>query len=650
MRIKKYKLTTIIAIIIFFLSIIFLILSALLFKNIKEEILLIDIKNSKQIIENINKNMGFWINGKINLLNTASNFENIENSSDAKNINNFMKNITYFDNSFDILQILYEDKKFYIYQDSNLILLDGDKIQDEVNPYKLSWYKETKSTLKPNIYIVERHGRLLKTTINITIPIIYNNKFIGVLAGVIIIDNLLEKFSNNLALNDNIYMFLLLNNNKIFFPNDKNINDNIKKKIVECSEKSTDKKQIFFIGNLKFDIGKIGFYIDNSGTANYLDKLFMQEVLLLLFFIIIFAIAGLLYKLYYVYLNKGLLKTKQLTDIYLNKNEYGLILLDKNYHITFINKTAKKFLYALSIKDIFTFLQESSEIITHRGKSWIINKIPFYQYGYFQGGIVSIEDITEKEKLKKQKQKNEYILMHQAKMIEMGELVGGINHQLKQPLNSINILIGNIIDFKKNNMLTDELLLKNLNYCIDKIKMLDDTINLYSNYYNNQINIKYFNLYGCIKNVISIINIAKGNGEHHKKNIEIRGNKSLMLNSLENTISQIILILFSNASDAVQHSENKIMIIDFDIFYDDVTINVTDYGNGIDESLREDLFNEIKTTKTKGVGIGLYFAKKLANNRLQGDLYVTSYENPTIFTLKIKKDLHSSALEKPETK
>lgn len=650
MRIKKYKLTTIIAIIIFFLSIIFLILSALLFKNIKEEILLIDIKNSKQIIENINKNMGFWINGKINLLNTASNFENIENSSDAKNINNFMKNITYLDNSFDILQILYEDKKFYIYQDSNLILLDGDKIQDEVNPYKLSWYKETKSTLKPNIYIVERHGRLLKTTINITIPIIYNNKFIGALAGVIIIDNLLEKFSNNLALNDSIYMFLLLNNNKIFFPNDKNINDDIKKKIVECSKKSTDKKQIFFISNLKFDIGKIGFYIDNSGTANYLDKLFMQEVLLLLFFIIIFAIAGLLYKLYYVYLNKGLLKTNQLTNIYLNKNEYGLILLDKNYHITFINKTAKKILYALSIKDVFTFLQESSEIITHRGKSWIINKIPFYQYGYFQGGIVSIEDITEKEKLKKQKQKNEYILMHQAKMIEMGELVGGINHQLKQPLNSINILIGNIIDFKKNNMLTDELLLKNLKYCIDKIKMLDDTINLYSNYYNNQINIKYFNLYGCIKNVISIINIAKGIGEHHKKNIEIRGNKSLMLNSLENTISQIILILLSNASDAVQHSENKIIIIDFEIFYDDVTINVTDYGNGIDEGLREGLFSEIKTTKTKGVGIGLYFAKKLANNRLQGDLYITSYENPTIFTLKIKKDLHSSALEEPEIK
>ncbi|RAX53818.1 hypothetical protein CCY99_05395 [Helicobacter sp. 16-1353] len=635
MKIKKNKSITIIALIILLLGVAFVTISALLFKNIKEDILLIDIKNSKQNIENINKNMSFWINEKINLLNVAPTLKNIQDSKNINNIKNFMESTFYFDDSFDILQILYEDKHFYIYHNAKLFYIDANKITNDINPYNLDWYKKTKNTLKPNIYIVEQHGRLHKTTMNISVPIIYNDKFIGVLAGVIVIDDFLEKFSNNLAFNDNIHMFIIKNNN-IIFPN--KINPKIKDAITTYILNPDIKSDYFFTSNLDFDIGKIGFYINNEGTANYLNKLFTQEVFLMLFFIVILGIIGFLHKLYSFYINKRLLNTKQLTDIYLDKKEQGLILLDKNYQITFINKIAKKILSILNINDIFTFLQEGSEMVTYKNKSWIINKIPLYQYGYFQGGIISIEDITEKENLKKEKQKNEYILMHQAKMIEMGELVGGINHQLKQPLNGISILIGNIIDFEKNNMLTKELLLQNLKYCTDRIKMLDDTINLYSNYYNSQINIKYFNLYNCIENVINIINITKNIGGY-KKDIKIHGNKTLMLYSLENIISQIILILLSNANDAVQNKQNKTILIEFAQQQDNIIISVTDYGIGIDKNLRNDLFNEIKTTKAKGVGIGLYFAKKLANDKLQGDLYITSYENPTIFVLKIKKEL-----------
>lgn len=654
-KIKNINSNHMIMFIIILLSIIFIIFSTLFFKNIKEQILLIDVKNTNKTIENINKNINIWLHDKHKLLEFTHRFYNIKDKNNIQNIQSLFNNISEFDNSFDILQLLYKDNKFYTYQDSKLTIMDNyqlDKLNKLDNPYNKSWYKDTKKSLVPTFCICKCtnicNSKLTEDAIIISIPIIYDNKFTGVLAGVITIDNLLEKL-NRLSSNENVHIFLLLNNNEIFFSKNETIKQKIKDKIKQHVLKKDENKNVedgyIFINDLQFDIGKIGFYLDKKDIISYFHKFLFQAIIFILTSATILIIANLLYKIYYYYLNRNLINNNKLKDFYLNElneNKHGLILLDKNHKITFINNTARDFLHILEIKDIFTFFKQDRKIIKHNNKSLVLNKIPIHQYGNFYGTILYIADITEKKYIQQQKEINEYILMHQTKMIEIGELIGGINHQLKQPINSISILIENIICFKKNNILTDELLDKNLKYCQDSIKMLDKTINLYNNYYNNSINIKYFNLYECIINIINIIDAGK-NFKNIKSNICLDGNKNLMINSLENIVSQIMLILLSNAKDAIEnkeYSKDKNIIVDYFVENENVIINVSDYGSGIDKNIQEGLFQEIKTTKKKGVGIGLYFAKKIANSKLKGDLYITSYFNPTIFSLKIKKNLN----------
>ena len=78
--------------------------------------------------------------------------------------------------------------------------------------------------------------------------------------------------------------------------------------------------------------------------------------------------------------------------------------------------------------------------------------------------------------------------------------------------------------------------------------------------------------------------------------------------------------------------------------YGKVTIDISDWGGGIAKEVLATLFSEFKISKkVDGSGIGLYFAKKLAKEKLLGDLVLKNADSPTTFSLEF-----SQYLEKKE--
>jgi signal transduction histidine kinase len=63
-------------------------------------------------------------------------------------------------------------------------------------------------------------------------------------------------------------------------------------------------------------------------------------------------------------------------------------------------------------------------------------------------------------------------------------------------------------------------------------------------------------------------------------------------------------------------------------------ISVTDSGAGISEQIKEDLFKPLKTTKPKGVGMGLAVCKKLVNLH-QGSISVENVADGACFTIEM---------------
>ncbi len=238
----------------------------------------------------------------------------------------------------------------------------------------------------------------------------------------------------------------------------------------------------------------------------------------------------------------------------------------------------------------------------------------------------------------------EFILAHRSRIQEIGGLISGINHQLKQPINSIALVVSNTLGLSKQGLLDKETLEGNLELCKKAVMLLSQTFGIFRNFYRHSENISSFLLLDCIKNVLHVTYIEL-TSHNIKVIVDEESMEGLEVVSMENFIQQILLVLIQNAKDAItlnsdhQASPKEIKIEakneDGCIFLD-----VTDWGCGVSKESEAELFSEFKSSKKYGgTGIGLYFSKKMAMLKLDGNLVLASSANPTTFRLIFPKNI-----------
>ena len=238
-------------------------------------------------------------------------------------------------------------------------------------------------------------------------------------------------------------------------------------------------------------------------------------------------------------------------------------------------------------------------------------------------------------KIIKRQKEYEFILSHQLKMSETGELISAIAHQLKQPINSSLLLLSSTVGLKKNNDISDEELLENLDLCIKSNLLMDETIENFRNFYEFSDDIKEFDLYDAITNLTKLLQVDLA-----RYSISLLIDKfDIKVVSNESFLQQILLVLLQNSKDALKDKTNKKRIqIKANIKGEFVEIYVKDTGHGVLKP--NTLFTKYKTsTKKHGSGIGLYLSRVIARDKLGGDIELFQAKNPTIFKLEIKQNM-----------
>lgn len=236
----------------------------------------------------------------------------------------------------------------------------------------------------------------------------------------------------------------------------------------------------------------------------------------------------------------------------------------------------------------------------------------------------------------KKTEEMELILARKSRLNEIGSLVTGINHQLKQPLNSLNLAISNSELLLQKNYTDIEMLLKNMSICKNQINLMNKTINIFRSFYSPNEDISEFCLNETIKSIIYTTN-----SQFFKHNITVKfeENDKIFANSIENFIQQILLVLLQNSKDAILEKKDivdKNIYINIEKFDKDAAISISDFGIGIDARQAKNIFNANKASSKKlGFGFGLYFSKILSIKKLGGDLVLENHKNPTKFSLKI---------------
>ncbi|CUU81218.1 histidine kinase A domain-containing protein [Campylobacter hyointestinalis] len=243
-------------------------------------------------------------------------------------------------------------------------------------------------------------------------------------------------------------------------------------------------------------------------------------------------------------------------------------------------------------------------------------------------------------KINKRKQEYEFILTHQLKMIETGELVGVMSHQLKQPLNSAKLMISSILQLKQDEKISKDEELQSLALCLKSMEHLNQTVENFKNFYKFDPSVAKFSVKRSIDALINILHV-----DFAKNNVSVIVGefKDIEVCNCQNLFTQVLLVLLQNSKEALiahypdEFKKRQIYIkVKSDENY--IYIEVSDFAGGISDEQAPKLFSNLKISKKKGgSGIGLYFAKKIANTKLSGDLTLVSKKDPTVFELRIKK-------------
>ena len=233
---------------------------------------------------------------------------------------------------------------------------------------------------------------------------------------------------------------------------------------------------------------------------------------------------------------------------------------------------------------------------------------------FFEKRKLDIELIASKDK----------VLIHQSKMATMGEMIGVIAHQLKQPLNILSLCCNDVKDSFFSNEINEKFIDDFSKNTKEQIIFLSETIDDFRDFFNpNKIKIAFEIKEAIEKSLKFMGNQFEMN--RVKINIEYKDEK---VYGIKTELEQVILNILNNSLDAfkerkIENKEINIKVLSKQSY---TILIMEDNAGGVKEENLEKLFDPYYTTKSTGTGTGLYMVKLVIKNSFQGDLKINNSE------------------------
>ncbi|MEA3383822.1 MAG: hybrid sensor histidine kinase/response regulator [Campylobacterota bacterium] len=231
--------------------------------------------------------------------------------------------------------------------------------------------------------------------------------------------------------------------------------------------------------------------------------------------------------------------------------------------------------------------------------------------------IVAVMDIT-------QIKQKEMILGNQSKMASMGEMIGNIAHQWRQPLTAISVAAGGIKLNYELDMADEQETIVELDNIVNNTQFLSSTIEDFQNFLKDDRSKINFSIKDTVEKSLSII---KANLESHEINIVQKYNQNIQYDGIQNDLIQVFLNIINNAGDILKAKNNqkKYILIEVDKNDKDIIIKVQDSAGGVPKEIINKVFEPYFTTKhqSQGTGLGLYMTHQIIE-KMDGNISVSN--------------------------
>ncbi|MEA3354044.1 MAG: hybrid sensor histidine kinase/response regulator [Campylobacterota bacterium] len=244
-----------------------------------------------------------------------------------------------------------------------------------------------------------------------------------------------------------------------------------------------------------------------------------------------------------------------------------------------------------------------------------------------------LEEVAYKVQISKENEYHKQMLLTQNKIASLGEMIGNISHQWRQPLSFITTTLTTLQVNKECGIeLSEEKTYELYNNIIESVQDLSKTLDDFRNFFNpDNDKKKEFNIGETIHGLSSILSdIFKNSTVVFHCQVE-----DIIFYGNENILIQALLNLFNNAKDATEDMENAIIKVGCTLIDKQIIITIEDNGVGIKKDIIDKIFEPYFTTKhqSQGTGIGLYMTNQIVTKHLKGNIAVQSEPGSTIFTI-----------------
>lgn len=263
---------------------------------------------------------------------------------------------------------------------------------------------------------------------------------------------------------------------------------------------------------------------------------------------------------------------------------------------------------------------------------------PDIEDGEVVGFYVLVTDLSNLKLLEQEKNSMQQKLIQSYKMIALGEMAGGIAHEINNPLSIISMSA----EFARE-LIED--------YDMDRTKLLNYVTKIQSTsqriqkivsglqFFSKENPDQYYSNFSVASILEDTTSFCVEKFRKRQISFSIpKVKEDLIIECDAVQISQIILNLLNNASDAVENVETKWISLIVRDKIESVEILVVDNGKGIPLEIRDKLMQPFVTTKEtgKGVGLGLSISKGIAEKH-GGKLEIDPVATNTTFILRLPK-------------
>lgn len=297
-----------------------------------------------------------------------------------------------------------------------------------------------------------------------------------------------------------------------------------------------------------------------------------------------------------------------------------IAILDKNADLIKFNKSflkitgyknedlVEKSYYDLIVEDEIEKMKEILNIVLNQGQVENIEKRCITKNLKQITVSMSITLMPDKKRflinmkdISKQK-----LIETQSKLISMGEMIGNISHQWRQPLTIISTVASALVVKKECGILEDSDIKESSNTIVSQTKYLSQTIDDFRTFIKDAEPKEDLSLIKAINKTISLVTPSlKNNYITLIKNIE----DDISIPGYENQLVQAFVNIINNAKDALKENlndaEDKLIFISTKKIDSKLIITIKDNGGGISKDIISRIFEPYFTTKHQSVGTGI---------------------------------------------